>query len=95
MGTTGESLGLDNTDLANSSIWTQGSSLPINHSLFWYKSTFIAPEGDGPLSLNLASMGKVQAWFNGQNIGRYWSTYLTPTSDCTDNCHYRGMYDAQ
>ncbi|GJW16761.1 beta-galactosidase 8-like protein, partial [Tanacetum coccineum] len=95
VGTEGESLGLDNTELANSSIWTQGSSLPIHQSLIWYKSTFIAPEGEGPLSLNLASMGKGQAWVNGQNIGRYWSAYLSPTSGCTDNCDYRGTYDAQ
>ncbi|GJX27932.1 GPN-loop GTPase 2 [Tanacetum coccineum] len=36
-----------------------------------YQFTFIVPEGEGPLSLNLASMGKGQAWVNGQNIGRY------------------------
>ncbi|KAI3718837.1 hypothetical protein L6452_19722 [Arctium lappa] len=95
VGTEGESLGLDKTDLANSSLWTQGSALPINQSLIWYKSTFLAPEGKGPLSLNLASMGKGQAWVNGQNIGRYWSAYLSPSTGCTSNCDYRGTYDAQ
>ncbi|XP_022021593.1 beta-galactosidase 8 isoform X1 [Helianthus annuus] len=95
VGTEGESLGLDNTDLANSSLWTRGASVPTNQSLIWYKSTFMAPEGKGPLSLNLASMGKGQAWVNGQSIGRYWSTYLSPSTGCTDHCDYRGTYDAQ
>ncbi|KAI3818774.1 hypothetical protein L1987_12591 [Smallanthus sonchifolius] len=94
VGTEGESLGLDKTNLANSSLWTRGASLPINQSLIWYKSTFITPEGKGPISLNLAGMGKGQAWVNGQNIGRYWSTYLSPSTGC-DHCDYRGTYDAQ
>ncbi|KAI7758048.1 hypothetical protein M8C21_007412 [Ambrosia artemisiifolia] len=95
VGTEGESLGLDKTELANSSLWTRGASLPINQSLIWYKSTFMAPEGKGPISLNLAGMGKGQAWVNGQSIGRYWSTYLSPSTGCTDHCDYRGAYDAQ
>ncbi|KAJ0637132.1 putative galactan 1,3-beta-galactosidase [Helianthus annuus] len=95
VGTEGESLGLDNTDLTNSSLWTRAASVPTNQSLIWYKSTFMAPEGKGPLSLNLASMGKGQAWVNGQSIGRYWSTYLSPSTGCTDHCDYRGTYDAQ
>ncbi|KAK1260473.1 Beta-galactosidase 6 [Acorus gramineus] len=57
----------------------------------WY---FTAPEGDGPLSLNLASMGKGQAWVNGQGIGRYWSAYLSPKEGCSDHCDYRGSYDS-
>ncbi|KAL8229591.1 hypothetical protein R6Q57_014491 [Mikania cordata] len=95
VGTEGEGLGLDKTDLANSSLWTQGDSLLVNRSLIWYKSTFKAPEGKGPLSLNLASMGKGQAWVNGQSIGRYWSTYLSPLTGCTNHCDYRGTYNAQ
>nr|KAJ0212760.1 hypothetical protein LSAT_V11C400179160 [Lactuca sativa] len=95
VGTEGESLGLDKTDAANSSLWTHGTELPTNQSLIWYKSTFIAPEGKGPLSLNLASMGKGEAWVNGQSIGRYWSAYLSPSTGCTDNCDYRGTYNAQ
>ncbi|KAI3498840.1 hypothetical protein L1887_34626 [Cichorium endivia] len=95
VGSEGESLGLDRIDVANSSLWTHGSELPTNQSLIWYKSTFVAPEGKGPLSLNLASMGKGEAWVNGQSIGRYWSTYLSPSTGCTDNCDYRGSYNAQ
>ncbi|KAJ6769763.1 BETA-GALACTOSIDASE [Salix purpurea] len=66
----------------------------ITSSLIWYKATILAPEGNGPLALNLASMGKGQAWINGQSIGRYWSTYLSPSTGCTDNCDYRGSYNS-
>lgn len=56
---------------------------------------FLAPEGKGPLALNLASMGKGQAWVNGQSIGRYWPAYLSPSSGCTNgsDCDYRGAYN--
>ncbi|XP_050226309.1 beta-galactosidase 8-like [Mercurialis annua] len=93
VGLEGEYLGLDRADLANSSLWTRGTSLPVNKSLIWYKGTFVAPEGKGPIALNLAGMGKGQAWVNGQSIGRYWSAYLSPSKGCTDNCDYRGTYD--
>lgn len=37
VGLEGEYLGLDKISLANSSLWTQGTALPVNHSLIWYK----------------------------------------------------------
>ncbi|GMH22321.1 hypothetical protein Nepgr_024164 [Nepenthes gracilis] len=46
--------------------------------LTWYKTTFDAPQGNDPLALNLASMGKGEAWINGESIGRYWVSFLTP-----------------
>ncbi|XP_030528805.1 beta-galactosidase 6-like isoform X2 [Rhodamnia argentea] len=94
VGTEGEHLGLDRVGMANSSFWTKGELVPVNESLIWYKVMFLAPEGTGPLALNLASMGKGQAWVNGQGVGRYWPAYLSPTTGCTDNCDYRGSYDA-
>ncbi|KAJ0018838.1 hypothetical protein Pint_10715 [Pistacia integerrima] len=93
VGVEGEYLGLDKVSLANSSLWTQGSALPVNKSLIWYKVTFVAPEGKGPLVLNLASMGKGQAWVDGQSIGRYWPAYLSPSTGCTEYCDYRGTHD--
>ncbi|KAL3820568.1 hypothetical protein ACJIZ3_006481 [Penstemon smallii] len=94
VGLEGEFLGLENLTLANSSIWTKGSAMPNNQSLIWYKTVFLAPEGKAPVSLNLASMGKGQAWVNGQSIGRYWSSYLSPSTGCSESCDYRGTYDA-
>ncbi|KAM1108418.1 hypothetical protein PS1_005026 [Malus domestica] len=96
VGLEGEYLGLDNISLANSSLWTTGAAPPLNQSLIWYKVSFLAPEGKGPLALNLASMGKGQAWVNGQSVGRYWQAYLSPSTGCVNgsDCDYRGAYNA-
>ncbi|KAL6201128.1 hypothetical protein ACLB2K_024843 [Fragaria x ananassa] len=96
VGLEGEYLGLANISLANSSLWTTGANPPVSQTLIWYKVSFLAPEGKGPLALDLASMGKGQAWVNGQGIGRYWSTYLSPSTGCNSSsgCDYRGAYDA-
>ncbi|XAR66402.1 Beta-galactosidase [Bertholletia excelsa] len=94
VGLQGEYLQLDSISLANSSLWSGGDAIPINQSLIWYKATFLAPEGRGPLAVNLASMGKGQAWVNGKSIGRYWPAYLSPSCGCSGKCDYRGAYDA-
>ncbi|CAI0407269.1 unnamed protein product [Linum tenue] len=94
VGLKGEHLGLDKISLANSSYWSHGSSLPVANSLIWYKTTFLSPQGKGPLALNLSSMGKGQAWVNGHGIGRYWPAYLSPPTGCTENCDYRGNHDS-
>ncbi|CAI0556757.1 unnamed protein product [Linum tenue] len=44
----------------------------------WYKTVFDAPLEDAPIALNLGSMGKGEAWVNGQSIGRFWASYHTP-----------------
>ncbi|XP_019170092.1 PREDICTED: beta-galactosidase 8-like isoform X1 [Ipomoea nil] len=93
VGLEGEHIGLDKTALANSSLWIHGNSLPINQSLTWYKTMFLAPEGSGPVSIYLGSMGKGQAWINGQSIGRYWSAYHSSSTGCSKKCDYRGTYD--
>ncbi|XP_050227152.1 beta-galactosidase 16-like [Mercurialis annua] len=50
-----------------------------SHSpLIWYKTLFDGPVGDAPVALNLGSMGKGEAWVNGQSIGRYWPSYRSP-----------------
>ncbi|XP_047325140.1 beta-galactosidase 16-like [Impatiens glandulifera] len=51
--------------------------------LSWYKTKFDAPEGSGPVVLNLGSMGKGEAWINGQSIGRYWISFLSPFGNST------------
>ncbi|XP_077213030.1 beta-galactosidase 16-like [Tasmannia lanceolata] len=45
--------------------------------LMWYKTTFDAPAGNEPVTLNLGSMGKGEAWINGNSIGRYWVLFQT------------------
>uniref|UniRef100_A0A2N9EM99 Beta-galactosidase n=1 Tax=Fagus sylvatica TaxID=28930 RepID=A0A2N9EM99_FAGSY len=49
-----------------------------HQGLTWYKTQFDAPKGKDPVALNLGSMGKGEAWVNGQSIGRYWVSFRTP-----------------
>lgn len=42
------------------------------------QTTFDAPWGSDPVTLNLSSMGKGEVWINGESIGRYWVSYKTP-----------------
>ncbi|KAJ7945129.1 Beta-galactosidase [Quillaja saponaria] len=46
-----------------------------NQLLTWYKVVFDAPEGDGPVVVDLSSMGKGEVWVNGESIGRYWVSF--------------------
>ncbi|XP_043703285.1 beta-galactosidase 6-like [Telopea speciosissima] len=56
--------------------------------LMWYKTTFDAPSGDDPLVLNLGTMGKGEAWVNGQSIGRYWSSFRIPNGDPSQTLYH-------
>ncbi|KAJ4970437.1 hypothetical protein NE237_003536 [Protea cynaroides] len=91
IGLKGEELGLSS---GTSSQWISQSSLPKNQPLIWYKTNFDAPNGNGPIALDFTGMGKGEAWVNGQSIGRYWPTFLSPKSGCTDSCNYRGSYSS-
>ncbi|CAN0905068.1 Beta-galactosidase 8 [Linum grandiflorum] len=91
IGLKGEDLGLPS---GTSSQWVSQSSLPKMKPLLWYKTSFDAPDGDGPLAIDFTGMSKGEAWVNGQSIGRYWPTNIAPSSGCTDTCDYRGAYGA-
>ncbi|CAA0827926.1 Beta-galactosidase 16 [Striga hermonthica] len=52
------------------------SSKPLK----WYKTTFDSPGGFDPVALNLGTMGKGEVWINGESIGRYWISFLTPAA---------------
>ncbi|XP_050220184.1 beta-galactosidase 15-like [Mercurialis annua] len=68
--------------------------LPTNRTMTWYKTTFKAPLGKDPVVLNLQGMGKGFAWVNGNNIGRYWPSYVADEDGCSNEvCDYRGAYD--
>ncbi|XP_010444300.1 PREDICTED: beta-galactosidase 6 [Camelina sativa] len=59
--------------------WSMNNAgLINNHPLAWYKTMFDGPSGDGPVGLNMSSMGKGEMWVNGVSIGRYWVSFLTP-----------------
>lgn len=63
-------------------------------SLVCYQTTFKAPLGNDPVSLDLEGLGKGFAWVNGNNIGRYWPSYIAQENGCSvEACDYRGAYD--
>ncbi|KAF7837008.1 beta-galactosidase 9 [Senna tora] len=72
--------------------WTELTHDVIQSPFAWYKTYFDAPGGTDPVALDLASMGKGQAWVNGHHIGRYW-TLVSPKDGC-EECDYRGTYDS-
>ncbi|XP_042518461.1 beta-galactosidase 9-like [Macadamia integrifolia] len=81
---------LDETEQAD---WIDLATDATPSALSWYKTYFDAPEGVDPVSLNLESMGKGQAWVNGHNIGRYWSL-VAPKDGCPNTCDYCGTFYA-
>ena len=55
-----------------------------------FQAFFNAPAGNEPLALDMSSMGKGEAWINGQSIGRYWPAYKAYGS--CGGCDYHGTY---
>ncbi|KAM3360953.1 beta-galactosidase 16 [Capsicum galapagoense] len=76
VGLLGEKLQIYTSEGAKSDDWSRLSS--STQQFTWYKSIFDAPNGDDPIALNMGSMGKGEAWVNGQSIGRYWVSFHTP-----------------
>ncbi|KAK7380656.1 hypothetical protein VNO78_33171 [Psophocarpus tetragonolobus] len=66
--------------------------LQADKPFMWYKSIFRTPIGTDPVVLDLKGLGKGQAWVNGNNIGRYWPSYLAGEKGCSSTCDYRGSY---
>ncbi|KAI4386046.1 hypothetical protein MLD38_004016 [Melastoma candidum] len=86
--------GEDDDFPSGSSSWTTQPKLLKNKPLTWYKTQFDAPIGNDPVALDFTGLGKGEAWVNGQSIGRYWPTYISPGSGCVESCNYRGSYSS-
>ncbi|KAJ4967560.1 hypothetical protein NE237_019409 [Protea cynaroides] len=88
VGLLGEQLQIYNDEGSNKVQWSNigNSTQPL--PLTWYKTTFNAPSGDDPLVLNLGTMGKGEAWVNGQSIGRYWSSFLIPNGNSSQTLYH-------
>ncbi|KAI9200100.1 hypothetical protein LWI28_002739 [Acer negundo] len=76
VGLIGETLQIYTNSGSNKAEWRMFRSRS-HQRLTWYKSVFEAPAGEDPVALNLNSMGKGEAWINGQSIGRYWVSFRT------------------
>lgn len=89
VGLRGEAMNLVSPTGLSSVDWIEGSLVATQQPLTWYKAYFNEPSGNEPLALDMGSMGKGQAWINGQSIGRYWT--IQATGDCS-SCTYEGTY---
>ncbi|KAK6939901.1 D-galactoside/L-rhamnose binding SUEL lectin domain, partial [Dillenia turbinata] len=76
VGMLGEKLRIYTEEGTDNVHWSRLSA--TKHPITWYKTQFDAPGGSDPVAVNLGSMGKGEAWVNGQSIGRYWVSYLKP-----------------
>ncbi|XP_057419693.1 beta-galactosidase 6-like isoform X2 [Lotus japonicus] len=74
VGLVGEQLDIYQEANSSSTQWSQLGNI-TNQRLIWYKSVFDSPDGNDPLTLNLETMGKGEAWVNGESIGRYWISF--------------------
>ncbi|XP_057962376.1 beta-galactosidase 13-like [Malania oleifera] len=76
VGLNGESLRVFTQEGSHRVQWTKakGSGPPLT----WYKAYFDAPEGSGPVAIQMDTMAKGMVWVNGKSIGRYWVSFLSP-----------------
>ncbi|KAH0917998.1 hypothetical protein HID58_025658, partial [Brassica napus] len=70
-------------------------NVPFNRTMTWYKATFKSPLGNDPVVVDLMGLGKGTAWVNGNNIGRYWPSFISSENGCDAKCNYRGAYHAE
>ncbi|KAL0365667.1 UNVERIFIED_CONTAM: Beta-galactosidase 13 [Sesamum angustifolium] len=75
VGVAGEKMQLYTEEGSKKAQWTEFNGTPT--PLTWYKAYFDAPEGDNPGFEN-DKHGQGMVWINGQSIGRYWVSYLSP-----------------
>ncbi|XP_010243525.1 PREDICTED: beta-galactosidase 3 isoform X2 [Nelumbo nucifera] len=92
IGLEGEHLNIYNPNGLNNVKWVSTSDPPKNQPLTWYKAIVDTPPGDDPIGLDMLSMGKGQAWLNGEPIGRYWPRASSVYDECPSECNYRGKF---
>ncbi|KAE8709245.1 Beta-galactosidase 14 isoform 2 [Hibiscus syriacus] len=62
--------------------WTKAD---VSEGLTWFRGYFDAPEGDNQLAVEMTGMSKGMVWINGQNIGRFWMSYVSPLKQPTQS----------
>ncbi|XP_072964754.1 beta-galactosidase 3 [Typha angustifolia] len=92
IGLQGEHHSIFKSDGQNDVKWTPKSEPPKNQPLTWYKVIVDPPKGIDPVGLDMQSMGKGQAWLNGNAIGRYWPITSSLYDKCTSSCNYKGKF---
>ncbi|XP_068647118.1 beta-galactosidase 6 [Aristolochia californica] len=78
VGLSGQKLGIYKHKGSRKVVWKNSPCNCTHQPLVWYKAKFDTPQGNDSIALDLCSMGKGEAWVNGNSIGRYWVSFLTP-----------------
>ncbi|KAE8719129.1 Beta-galactosidase 11 [Hibiscus syriacus] len=78
VGVSGEKKKIYTEEGSKSVTWTKPDQ---GGAITWYKGHFDAPEGNNPVAITMTGMGKGFVWINGNNIGRYWMSYLSPLKE--------------
>ncbi|KAG0493582.1 hypothetical protein HPP92_004576 [Vanilla planifolia] len=85
VGLIGEKLQIYTKEGANRIQWSKSErNVPIT----WYKRYFDAPPGDDPVAFDMSSMTKGLAWVNGECIGRYWVSNVSPLGTPTQTVYH-------
>ncbi|XP_044470349.1 beta-galactosidase 6-like [Mangifera indica] len=87
VGLLGEKLQIYNNENVGNAGWSK-IDLSSKQPLTWYKSVFDAPMGSDPIALDLSTMGKGEAWVNGQSIGRYWVSFRTSEGNSSQTLYH-------
>ncbi|CAA0827710.1 Beta-galactosidase 13 [Striga hermonthica] len=81
VGVAGEKMQLFTEEGSKKVKWVEANATPS--PITWYKTYFDAPEGENPVAIRMPSMSKGMVWVNGQSIGRYWDSYVSPSGTPT------------
>ncbi|XP_034689346.1 beta-galactosidase 6 [Vitis riparia] len=87
VGLSGEKLQIYKEENLSNVEWRK-TEISTNQPLTWYKIVFNTPSGDDPVALNLSTMGKGEAWVNGQSIGRYWVSFHNSKGDPSQTLYH-------
>ncbi|KAL8106260.1 hypothetical protein AgCh_029881 [Apium graveolens] len=53
-------------------------TLDLTQNNFGHEAYFDIPQGDDPFAITMDSMQKGHCWINGNSIGHYWTSFITP-----------------
>jgi len=78
----------------NDVTWQFGYAAGADKPLSWFSVFIYVPEqtSPGPYTLDLLGMGKGYAYFNGNNLGRYWLIRSNLTGPGCGYCNYKVAY---
>ncbi|KAL9840950.1 putative beta-galactosidase [Arabidopsis thaliana] len=81
VGMEGERLGIHAEEGLKKVKWEKASGK--EPGMTWYQTYFDAPESQSAAAIRMNGMGKGLIWVNGEGVGRYWMSFLSPLGQPT------------